>query len=574
MKILLLHWEDDLTSAPSMSWDLVVDLGRAPRSTYQRWKQRVGCEVLSLYDFAKEVEDLYELRELLQLGSGQLIDGQGIDWWDALSLDLVPDFQQIMLAERLFARLGASCELWASRPNSTASALAMMMAVRLQIPSEAQAWRRQASHYRRVFASLDKTQIAQVLEDKLRLNRFAGVFSRNRDFSRKPVILLPTAYVNGSRTAVEFAKRLPAQEFLLVYTRSSGKLRSVPDNVLLAPLPIHYSALDESKLSELLNQWQILKERLTRQAIGFAAADAAGVFDVIPQLLRSGIEHRNAWQQVFDRAPVMGCLCTDASNAATRICLDIAKARNVPAVACHHGALNFFMALQTPPADFYLVKSELEHDYLRQVCHLPEEKIVDADLGAEPASRPRNRLANRTWLVFFSEPYRTSYWRMDEVYDELLPALFALARRLGIKLVLKIHPFESMKDHRSRLRRYLPEHAREIQVIAGPPIPDLWQKTCLALTVQSTTALEAAALGIPVFLCSWLRDPHSGYLAQFEKFGVGHVLESVEQIADVPVLLARQEENPSRHRVSRPMNRKELECLFSGHRSMEAVSSF
>ncbi len=577
MKVLLLHWEDDLSCAPSQAWDLVVDLGRAPRSTYQRWRQWLGCEVLSLYDFAEEIEDLYELRNLVQLGSGQLVDGQGIDWWNALCLDLVPDLQQLVLVQRLCARLGGSCQLWASRPDRTASALARMMAVELRIAVRGpQAWRRRAAHYHHAFARLDWTQIAQVFEDKLRINGFAGFFPMSGNLPGKPVILLPTAYINSSRIAVEFANQLAEQEFLLVYTRTSGKLESVPSNVLMTPLPMESSSQDEREISELLDRWQNLKKRLTSQAKEFAAADAVGIFDVIPQLLRSGIEHRNAWLRVFDTARVVGCLCTDASNAATSICLDLAKARNLPAVACHHGALNFFMAIQTPPADFYVAKSELEHDYLRRVCQIPEEKIVDVIAQAEKLSRlaAKDETANRPSLVFFSEPYRTSYWRTDEIYAELLPPLLELARNLGLTLVLKIHPFESVKDHRSRLRRCLRGNAKEIQVIAGPPTAGLWQNTRIALTVQSTTALEAAALGIPVFLCAWLRDAHSGYLAQFARFGVGHVLQSVEQIAEVPALLKQQETNPNRAQIWKPMDEKGLGRLFSGNCSMQAAGSF
>jgi len=476
----------------------------------------------------------------------------------------------------LSAQLSGSCQLWASRPDLTASALARIMGVELLFADRGpRAWLRQATHGYQLFARLDRTQAAQVLEDKLRLNRVANLFSRSVNFPVRPVVLLPSAYTNGSRAAVEFASQLPEQEFLLVYTRTSGKLKSPPGNVLLAPLPIDYSVRDKSEVSGLLDPWQNLKKRLTSQAKEFAAADAVGVFAGIPQLLCCGIAHRNAWQRVFDTAHVVGCLCTDASNPATRISLDLAKARNIPAVACHHGALNSFMALQTPSANFFIAKSEIEHDYLRRVCQVPEEKIVNGKGEAEKPSWPtgKEKFVDRSLLVFFSEPYRTSYWRTNDVYAELLPPLFGLARSLELKLVLKIHPFESVKDHRRRLRRCVPEHAREIQVIAGPPTTKLWQNTRLALTVQSTTALEAAALGIPVFLCSWLRDAFSGYLAQYTRFGIGQVLDSVEQFAEVPAMLKQHTRNPSRHQLWKPMDAEELGRLFSGTRSMPVASS-
>src|SRR5580704_16067986 len=102
MKVLLLHPEDQLSRrAASGQWDLVVDCGRAPVSTYSEWGRRAGCRVISLYDYALEVDDLYRTRELLQYGMGRVVDRLGIDWWDVLSLHLASQLQQFMLVHRL-----------------------------------------------------------------------------------------------------------------------------------------------------------------------------------------------------------------------------------------------------------------------------------------------------------------------------------------------------------------------------------------------------------------------------------------------------------------------------------------
>ena len=99
------------------------------------------------------------------------------------------------------------------------------------------------------------------------------------------------------------------------------------------------------------------------------------------------------------------------------------------------------------------------------------------------------------------------------------------------------------------LRRLIPENASQIEVLAGPPTEQLWNNTLFALTVQSSTALECAALGIPVFLCGWLRDSYSGYVEQYARFGAGHILKSPQQIAEIPRLLANREKS-SQQRAS------------------------
>lgn len=124
--------------------------------------------------------------------------------------------------------------------------------------------------------------------------------------------------------------------------------------------------------------------------------------------------------------------------------------------------------------------------------------------------------------MFFTEPYRSAGWRIGEVYRDLLPRLRALAWECGLKLVFKLHPFESIEGHQNLLRKLLPrDQFSEIQWIAGPASSELWNNTRLAMTVKSTIALECVALGIPVFLCTWSQSAYGGYPQQYAKFGLG-----------------------------------------------------
>jgi hypothetical protein len=194
------------------------------------------------------------------------------------------------------------------------------------------------------------------------------------------------------------------------------------------------------------------------------------------------------------------------------------------------------MAVKISHADTYVAKGEMERDYLLRSCEVAADKVILGGQGIpaiwgslKAITQPRG-----DWLVFFTEPYDAMGWRSDEVYRELLPKLLGLVQSSGMKLVFKLHPFESVKGHRRILRRYLPQQEASIGVIAGPPSEQLWNNTRCALTVQSTVALQCASLGIPVFLCHWLRDLTSGYIEQFSKFGVGHLLESADELSRIP----------------------------------------
>jgi hypothetical protein len=544
MRVLLLHPDEALGEAHAVQrWDLVVDFGRAPIATYDSWSRQAGCPVVSIYDHAEEIDDLYRLRKFLQIGTGRMVDAYEIDWWDVLSLELVPQLQQLMLACRLAKELGASCELYASRPHLLATALQQLLGVRLTIlENRVDAIIRRTGHYRDAFSQLDAPKLRQVLVDKFDSDHsIRRRFARRRHTSGEPVVLLPSAYINVSRVVLSYAELLPDHKFLLVWARRNAKVLELPDNVRTMPLTPYFVPDDEREANCLLESWNVLRKYLVCGDEIFDLADAVGLLEQVPSLLRWGLALRDAWSQVFESENVTACLSGDDSNPPSSIPLIMAKKRGLPAIACHHGALNYHMAIKTNHADVYLVKNEMERDYLRRVCKVPADKtLIVARRTSEPLPAQRVTLPSAPWLVFFTEPYLSSGWRSDEVYRDLLPRLRALAQGRGLRLVFKLHPFDSIKGHRKMLRRFVPEDEHQIEVFAGPPSDRLWINTRLALTVQSSTALQCATLGIPIFLCAWLRDPYSGYVQQYQRFGVGHVLESPEQIADIPRLLEKR----------------------------------
>src|ERR1039458_341035 len=91
MKVLLLDPEDDIQDSWALEhWDLIVDLGRAPRSLYEEWRRRLGCPIFTIFDLALEVDDLTIWRDLLGSGMGRVVDRFGIDWWDVFQTPRPP----------------------------------------------------------------------------------------------------------------------------------------------------------------------------------------------------------------------------------------------------------------------------------------------------------------------------------------------------------------------------------------------------------------------------------------------------------------------------------------------------
>jgi hypothetical protein len=242
--------------------------------------------------------------------------------------------------------------------------------------------------------------------------------------------------------------------------------------------------------------------------------------------------------RVFETRAVVGCLSADDSNPYTRIPLLLAELRGIPAVACHHGALDCRMAFKNPRFSNYLAKGEMERDYLERICGVEANRIRIGAAAPLARENPSVWSERAPVITFFTEPYESDFWRVEAIYREVLPRLCSVARRSGKTVVLKLHPFESARQRRSLVKRILSEEDRNLVSMTDAPLSgEILQQTWCAVTVESTVAFECASVGIPVFLCGWLRYAYAGYAPQYVRFGVGRMLEAPDDLLRIPDLL-------------------------------------
>jgi hypothetical protein len=293
---------------------------------------------------------------------------------------------------------------------------------------------------------------------------------------------------------------------------------------------------DRSQLDQLEDKWKNA-EQLLKALSEFTLAVELGILKKGPRWLRWGMAVRDAWRQVFETRSVIGCLSADDSNPYTRIPLLLAEQRGMPAVACHHGALDCRMALKNLRFSNYLAKGDMELDYLERVCGVDGGRIR---IGAPASAQSQDVVwrADAPWITFFSEPYETDFWRAETIYRETLPRLCEAARRSGKTVILKLHPFESARQRRKMIAKILSEDDRKLVRVTNAPMSrEVLSQTWCAVTIESTAAFECAAVGIPAFLCGWLRHSYSGYVPQYVRFGVGRMLESADQLSQLPQMM-------------------------------------
>lgn len=548
MRILLLHPDDAPFAGcwADQAWDRVIDLGFAGEGNYRDWSAHFGCPVKALPSL--DLCDMQLVRESIFSALGRLVDSEGLDWWELIGIRFHEPLERIVALRKATLAFNARDELFFSRPCFHARVAEILCRCSIRCFSGGNSFLQTLHHLSSAPFKLGFAQIIQVAGDKYdagyRLRRLTAPRAQT---TGNPVTLLPSAYGNGSRTALAYAASLPDHDFLLVTTRRSGRLSQYPQNVRVADLASYAPGkANHDELDVLLSSWNAVRREIAADR-DLAILSETGLLYSVPQFLREGLAIRDAWLRVFDLEPVRSVLCTDDSNPYTRIPLLIAAHRNLPAIACHHGALDGRYLIKKCHREITLLaKGEMERDYLVARCGIPEEQV---EVGAPAVARRNPPRVAKNSILYFSEPYELSGGRCEEVYREVLPKLSEVAAQSGRKLVLKLHPYESRRERRALARSVLPEaQFRRLRIVDGPLADELLNDAWFAVTILSTTAVDSALCGIPVFLCRWLDHTNYRYGEQFVKFGVGAELNCASDIYQIPRRLEKFTPDETRYR--------------------------
>jgi hypothetical protein len=513
-----------------------------------------------------------QLRELLSAGLDHLVDSESIDWWDLFAGPLYQQIEQVMLATVLAEQFPADAEILATRPHFVTQALAVLTGREIRFFSAAQkmVFGLGGSQFLKKLSALRPSQMAEIAFDKwdgdYRLRR---LIRARRSKSTTRAVLLPSAYVNVSRTQIAYARMLPHRRFLLVVTRQSGRRVEIPANVELRSLASYvpgHSSATESEGVELLAEWEKLRgDRLaTNRALGLATK--LHLFDSFPRFLKSGLAIRDAWREVLANEPIEAVFSADEHNPFTRLPTLLASSRRLPTISCDHGALNMTYGIRGECADVYLAAGQMARNYMISWCGLPGDKIRMGGPPRAARSAPSTGKQARDWVVFFSEPYEVSAARTETLYSELLPELCLLARQTHRKVIVKLHPFESCRARKALIDKVLSEEDRAvIEMREGPMTPDLLERAWFSLTVESSVAVESTSNGVPCFLCSWFDGSWYDYGKQYARYSAGHVLNSPESIRQIPQLLEEiRITDATRQALHTPISSEQLDSILFG----------
>ena len=540
MRVLLVQPEDSPARGPwsRRTWDLVVDLGKSSASSEQAWTAQYHCPVLRADSFRQGIADVKKVREIFSIGAGRLVDEEGIDWWELLSLLATPEAVSLLILKSIAMQISPTDDLCATRRGVQIRMLESLLNRSIPAFGDGRLVRTSARvmHYAGLLNKFSPSQLKEIVLDKYDSDySLRSRFAKTQSTSLNPVVLVPSAYTNVSRMVASYASLVPEMNFLLVATRQSAKrFESIP-NLAVRDLAEYASQSSASAESASLDQrWSKLRQDLA-SAPELRALVQAGAMDSFSGHIRAGIAARNAWLRIIEQEPVCGVFCGDDSNIYTRLPVFLAARRKIPTVDFHHGAFDGRYVLKNLPCDTYLAKNEMEWDYLVRLCELPPEKVA---IGAPPR-RESGKIAGTkqegTAVILFSEPYEAGDMRAEEVYRELVPPLLKLARENGRSIIVKLHPFESRSQRERLVRGLLGARDQEfVKVIDGPLTPEMMSRAWFGITVESTTVIDCLQNGVPCFLCGWLSLSPYEYGKQYGRFGVGEILQDVGQVAEIP----------------------------------------
>jgi hypothetical protein len=495
----------------------------------------------------------------------------GLDWWEILAPCGYQEQHSLYLLEQLRRELGPGpVELVATRAHSHVRLLSLVTGWPVRTLA---AESNRPSFIARVVAAaqdLRPSQMVEIAFDKWdpRYRLRKRIAKHRRVQLRESVVLLPTAYSNVTRTVLAYAAQLPDRRFLLATTRRSGETSDLPANVVSVPLSAYAETSGDTKIetAEMLEAWSALQTELG-QTDELRQRIQAGVWNYITPQLEVGLRLRDAWHFLMSSEPVSGVLCGDDLNYHTRLPLILAKSMGRRAVYCSHGALDGGLLFKKSYADLHLVKGEMERDYMLEVSDIKPEQVeiaapAEDRSGAERAGFADSALAE---IVFFSQPYEVVGGRGGEIYREIVRPLVAVARELNRKVIVKLHPFESVRGRTRLLKSFLSADEFERVQVSRAPASEILPRTLLGIGLDSSVAVECAQREIPYFMCGWLDFNGFGYMRQFARFRVGMWLNTPDEILSIPQRLA--DFVPDRSRIRRfwqPTDQQRLDQLLFG----------
>lgn len=208
--------------------------------------------------------------------------------------------------------------------------------------------------------------------------------------------------------------------------------------------------------------------------------------------------------------------------------LHCAKEKGIPTILLQHGILGDYCQLLDPPADHYIVRGRFWQEFLSQAA-CKRSVILNPPQTLIPSKKSdANTESIKKHILFLTAPYPVFEFMHLVDLDDILVTLLQVASTENIKLIIRVHPLESIGYYQQIVTRLILEMTlRNIQVSysQGPGLDLLVRESAVAVTYNSTVFLDCLRENIPLVSFGW----HDfSYKKQIENLNIVHFAKSLE----------------------------------------------
>ena len=201
-----------------------------------------------------------------------------------------------------------------------------------------------------------------------------------------------------------------------------------------------------------------------------------------------------------------------------RILLLNESIEKVPTVLLQHGIMHWTYAVTDEPVDVFLLRGPF---FQRAVNEKFRRKTVIQNFPEVAAASSQRRKVERKDILFITTPYDVPalFHRNDR--RDILRSLLLVAQSTQRRLMIRVHPNETISDYEQAIREL--EHElglrTEVAYSQGPGADEVLTSSCVAVLHCSTMFLDCLRHGIPIVSFGWHWFPNK---QQFEDEGIFH----------------------------------------------------
>ena len=108
-------------------------------------------------------------------------------------------------------------------------------------------------------------------------------------------------------------------------------------------------------------------------------------------------------------------------------------------------------------------------------------------------------------ILFLTAPYSVQEFFNELDLDEILQSLLNVAAAHKTKLLVRVHPMESVDYYRAKIEKLGSgaNASAEVQFSHGPGLEEAVRNACVAVTYCSTVFLDCLRAGVPIVSFGW-----------------------------------------------------------------------